>query len=79
MRKNLSLHASLDKTPDADFARGDRMIYNAPDYKQQASATPGLGAVDAGIESGSGVNGGGALRFRSKNTRALFFRGDRHL
>jgi hypothetical protein len=79
LRANLAFHASFDKALDADFARGDRTIYSAPDYKQQASAKTGLGDVDATIEKGAGVAGGGALRFRSKNVRALFFRGDRNL
>jgi hypothetical protein len=79
LRPGLSFHASFDKGPDADVARGDAKIYHAPDYKQQASAQPGIGAVDAALEKGVGVNGGAALRFKSKNTRALFFRGDRHV
>jgi hypothetical protein len=79
LRSSLNFHASFDKALDADFARGERKIYNAPDYKQQSSAQAGLGDVDAAIEKGAGVAGSDALRFRSKNTRALFFRGDRHL
>lgn len=78
LRKSLSFHASFDKVLDADFARGDRKIYSAPDYKQQSAAKAGLGDVDAVIEKGVGVAGGGALRFRSKNARALFFRADGH-
>jgi hypothetical protein len=79
LRSNLTFHASFDKTTQADVARGDRAIYSAPDYKQQNQAKPGLNDVDAAIESGSGVAGGGALRFKTKNTRALFFRGERHV
>jgi hypothetical protein len=78
LRSALTFHASFDKGIDADVARGDRRIYSAPDYKQQDAAKPGVGEVDAAIENGSGVGGGDALRFKSKNTRALFFRGDRH-
>jgi len=77
LRKSLTFHASFDKGLDADFARGDAKIYSAPDFKQQGSAQAGLGQVDAVIEKGIGVGGGGALRFRSKNERALFFRADR--
>ena len=73
LRPNLTLYASFDKTAQADVARGDRAIYSAPDYKQHNQAKPGLGDVDVAIESGAGVAGGGALRFKSKNTRALFF------
>lgn len=79
LRSSLTFHASFDKGLQADMARGDRQIYHAPDYKQQAEAQPGLGDLDAGLEKGAGVSGSGALRFRSKNTRALFFKGDRHV
>jgi hypothetical protein len=79
LRPALTLHASFDKTADADSARGDRRIHHAPDYKQQAAAKPGLGDVDVAIEKSSGLAGSGALRFRSKNTRALFFRGNAHV
>jgi hypothetical protein len=78
LRPSLNFHASFDKALDADFARGDAKIYSAPDYKQQSSAKAGLGDVDAVIEKGVGVGGGDALRFRSKNERALFFHADRH-
>lgn len=79
LKSALTLHASFDKGFDADFARGERSIQSAPDYKQQSSAKTGLGSVDAVIEKGAGVGGGSALRFKSKNTRALFFPGDRHV
>ena len=79
LRSSLSFHASFDKGVDADVARGDRRIYNASDYKSQSSAQPGTGEVDVAIEKGLGIAGSDALRFRTKNTRALFFRGDRHV
>jgi hypothetical protein len=79
LRPSLTLHASFDKSPDADAARGDRKIYSAPDYKQQDAAKPGMGEVDAAIEKSAGVGGSSALRFRTKNSRALFFRGERHV
>jgi hypothetical protein len=78
LRPAVALHATFDKGPDADFARRDRRLYHAPDYKQQAAAQPGVGNVDVAVEKGLGVAGTGALRFRSKNTRALFFRGEGH-
>jgi hypothetical protein len=79
VRPSLSLHASFDKGFDADVARGDGAIHSAADYKQQSGAKKGIGDADVALEKGSGVAGGNALRFRSKNTRALFFRGDRHV
>lgn len=79
LRSNLTFYASFDRGVQADTARGDRQIYRAPGYKQQAEAQPGLGDLDVAIEKGAGVAGGAALRFRSKNTRALFFRGEKHV
>jgi hypothetical protein len=79
LRTAVTLHASFDKGLDADTAKGDKTLYSAPDYKQQGSAKPGMGKVDAAIEKGSGLAGGDAVRFRSKNTQALFYRGERHL
>lgn len=79
LRPSLSLHASFDSGLDADFARGDRSLYHAADYKQQGSAKAGAGDADVALEKSSGLAGGGALRFRSKNTHALFFRGNNHV
>jgi hypothetical protein len=79
LRPNLTFQATFDRNLEADTARGDRQIYDAPGYKEQAQAKPGQGGSDVAIEKGAGVGGGNALRFRSKNTRALFYRGDRHV
>ncbi|HYI95427.1 MAG TPA: LamG-like jellyroll fold domain-containing protein [Bryobacteraceae bacterium] len=79
LRPAMTLHANFDTDLNAGFARGDAKIYSAPDYKQQGDSKPGAGDVDIAIEKGSGVKGGGALRFRSKNTRALYFRGEKHV
>jgi hypothetical protein len=79
LKSSLKFHASFDRGLQADLAVGEAQIYHAPDYKQQGEAKPGLGDLDVGLEKGVGVGGGDALRFRSKNTRALFFRGDRNV
>jgi hypothetical protein len=79
LRSSLTLHASFDKGTHADTARGDPDLYHAADYKQQAQAKPSLEGADVAIERGAGRGKGGAIRFRSKNTRAVFFKGDRHV
>ncbi|BDC48686.1 hypothetical protein F183_A10020 [Bryobacterales bacterium F-183] len=82
LRKNLTFHASFDQGTgqEADLARGDNKIYNAPDYgKRFGEATPGFGKLDVAVEKGAGLNGGSALTFRSTNKQALFFRGAKHL
>jgi Concanavalin A-like lectin/glucanases superfamily len=73
LRKSLLFHATFDGGADAAHARGDRKIYNAPDFKTMEKAQPGIGAVDAEIAAGQGVRGD-ALRFRSVNSRALFYK-----
>jgi hypothetical protein len=79
LRPSLTLHASFDRGVNADFAKRDGRLWSAPDYKQQADAKPGTGEADVTIEQDVGVARSAALRFRSKNTRALFFRGDGHV
>lgn len=79
LKGSLAFHASFDKGTEADVARGDRKIYSAPDYKQIDIAKAGLGDVDAGVEQRAGLQSSAALRFNSKNVRALFYKGDRHV
>jgi hypothetical protein len=79
LKADLTLQASFDKGFEADSARGDRAIYSAPGYKEQHLAKRGPGEVDAVIEKEAGVAGSNAIRFRSKNTRALFFRGQQNV
>jgi len=76
--KALSFHASFDKGLDADFARGDRRIYTAPNYKAQAEAKPGLDHTDVGLLEGQG-RFGGALQFRKKNVKAVFYQADKNV
>lgn len=78
LREALTLHASFDNGPDADFARGDARMYTAPSYEEQDQATPGLGNPDVTIEDGMG-RFGAALRFAARNTQAIFYRGEDHL
>jgi len=66
-KQALTFKASFDKGPDADFAKGDKSIYFAPSYKDEASAVKGLGQAPVSLENG-------ALRFKSKHTSALFFK-----
>ena len=68
----LTLHASFDDGPDAAFARGDRRLYTAPSYAEQAQAVAGLGNPNVEIAEDGGRSGG-ALKFSSKNTHAIFY------
>lgn len=72
LAKALLFHASFDDSPDADFARGDRRIYWAPNL-ERTQATPGLpeGVVTADAPG----RWGRALRFHKKADQVTFFRG----
>jgi len=69
----LTFHASFDTGPDADFARGDKTLYTAASYDEQASATAGIGNPDVSLNNASG-RFGGSLTFGAKNTQAIFFK-----
>lgn len=69
----LSLHASFDGGPDADFARGDGTLYTAPGYDQQDAAEPGIGNPDVTLNADVG-RFGGSLLFGAKNTHAIFYK-----
>ena len=73
LRGSLTLHATFDQGTDADIAAGDKRIYSAPSYKEQAQAAPGIASPDIEIAPGEGLRGDG-LRFTKKNTRALFYK-----
>ena len=69
----LTFHASFDNGADADFGAGERRIHTAPSYEDQYQATPGISSADIEIAAGVGRYGD-ALRFKKKNTTALFYR-----
>jgi len=74
----LSLHASFDQGPTADFARGDAQIYSAPKYDQLDQASPGIDAPEVTIEDNAGRIGS-ALKFHQSYKRALFYRSEKNL
>jgi concanavalin A-like lectin/glucanase superfamily protein len=73
LRSGLSFFASFDHGPNADYARGDRLIYSAPTYKDIDFAVADLPNGDIDIAKGQG-RFGDALEFRKKNTQAVFYR-----
>ena len=72
LRSALTLRATFDGSADAAAARGDKRIYSAASYKEQASAQPGILRAHIRHEK-TGGRSGGALRFTAKNTNALFY------
>ena len=80
LKDDLTFRAPFDGSIDATVGAGDKRLYNAPNYKEQASAQPGLGAAAADIELVPGAGRkGDALRFKKKNTKAIFFKADRNV
>lgn len=78
LKQDVTLRATFDGSLDASFALGDKKLYGAASYKEQASATPGLGTGDIEHAIGQGRKGD-ALRFKKKNTRALFYQAARNV
>ena len=74
LAKSVTLYAGFDNGTDASTARGDKRIYSAPSYKEQDKATQGFGTVPVEIARKEGLRGD-ALRFTSRNTQALFYKG----
>jgi hypothetical protein len=73
LRGALSLYASFDHGPTADFARGDRRLYHAPAMNQRSNATVGLPAGSpVQLDPGQGKFGG-ALRFTKKSDTTVFY------
>ena len=77
--KTLTFRAGFDGSTDAQVARGDKRLYTAPSYKEQASAQPGVGTTDIELAAGQGLKGSGALRFKKKNTAAVFYHAERNV
>ena len=78
LKSALTFRATFDGTTDANVARGDKRLYNAPSFKEQDSAQPGLGTPDIELAPGLGRTGD-ALRFKTKNTRAIFYRAENNV
>ncbi|MBY0376107.1 MAG: LamG domain-containing protein [Bryobacteraceae bacterium] len=78
-KKSLTFHATFDEGTDAKFALGDKKLYTAKSYKEQAQARAGLHSLDAEIVPGQGRNGGGALRFNKRNDQAIFYQADKNV
>ncbi len=73
LAKALALHASFDRGPDADFARGDRTLYSYSTPQQRAQGGV-VGLPDDSIKIAAGAGRfNGALLFTKKNSVRPFF------
>jgi len=76
MRKALTLHASFDREADAEMARGDRALWNAPAIGKREAAVKGLPAGgEVTLEPQAGKFGG-ALRFKKSTGPMVFFKAE---
>src|SRR5262249_10526074 len=77
IRKALTFHASFDRQADADFARGDKRIYTAPNFKR-SEGKPGVHRADVEIVKAQGQYGD-ALRFGKKDNAIVFYQADKNM
>ena len=76
--KALSFYASFDNGPDADFARGEREIWQAASMNKREEATKGLpagGEVKLDLKAG---RFGGAIRFGKSKGPMVFFKAEKN-
>lgn len=78
LRAAITLHASFDDRADADFARGDKILYSAPSMKQPRTGTPGLPSTGV-VSRVPGGKFGSALRFHKKASEMIFFKGEKNI
>ncbi|MBL8179767.1 MAG: LamG domain-containing protein [Bryobacterales bacterium] len=78
LKKDLTFYAGFNGGTEASVALGDKRIYSAASYKEQASASPGLQGTDVELAKGAGRSGD-ALRFLKKNNKAVFYRAGKNV
>jgi hypothetical protein len=75
LRNSLTFHASFDGRVDADFARGDPLLYHAPSRDEVDQRRPGVPG-DGSVERVTGAGRyGDALRLSLGSRPLVFFRG----
>ena len=73
--QNVTFHATFDRSADAEKAAGDANIYTASSLDRK-QVVAGLHAGDAVEWKASGGRKGGALLFKSKTEKLVFFKGE---
>lgn len=74
--KSLLFHASFDQGLDADWAAGDRTLWNAASMDKRDSARAGLPAGGEVIRLAEGGKYGGALQFSRSSGPMVFYRAE---
>ena len=78
LAKALSFYASFDSGVDADFARGDRQLWNAPAINKRDSATMGLPVGDEVKLVPNAGRFGDALRFTKSKGPMVFYNSEKN-
>ena len=73
LAQDVTFRATFDGSMNGSAGKGDLKVYSAASYKEQDKAQPGLAGTDVEWVP-SGGKKGGALRFKKKNNKAVFFR-----
>ena len=63
LKDALTFRATFDGTTNASTALGDKRLFMAPSYKEQAAATPGLSGGDVVLDPGGGARAGMVIRW----------------
>ena len=79
LRKALTFHASFDGKIHATHADGDPVLHWAPSLKERQQAKAGLPPGGEVQHAAGAGRFGGALRFTSRKSPSLFFRGQRNM
>jgi hypothetical protein len=67
-----TFHASFDQSAEADFSRGDRMLYTVESYAKIADRTQGITSPDIALEAVDPAFGK-SLRFRKRERSQVLF------
>jgi hypothetical protein len=78
LRRDLMFYSSFDQSLDAEVAKGDKRIWTATSYRERGDAKPGLHHPDVSLIGGKG-RFGGALEFRKKNVKAVYYPGEKNV
>lgn len=73
LAQDVTFRATFDGSMNGSAGKGDLKVYSTASYKEQDKAQPGLAGTDVEWVP-SGGKKGGALRFKKKNNKAVFFR-----
>lgn len=78
LKDHILFYSSFDGKLSADISVGDASIYTAENYKNAASAKPGLHSSDVVLVKNKGLRGD-VLHFKKAKTPAIYYNGSKNL